>query len=238
VKSQAGIILQIDPYFPLHRPPTEFIHPESPLDETTLPSHIIAVTHAHRDHNCMESQHRFLRANRGTRLVGPKDAATLMMEGRIPKSLIHEVGVGDVVSFGDIEINFVYAKPPEGDPEAGIPAPPVVHLGMVVVAGGRRLYFSGDPIATFAEREDLLEPVRALRPEVGFLTTHPSEGEFPDFEGSYRIAEALGLRRVVPAHYECFVKRTFNPREWEKGLRSYTCKIEPLIIPYNQAVVL
>ncbi len=95
-----------------------------------------------------------------------------------------------------------------------------------------RVYISGDPVNTFGDHEELLQPVRQLKPDLGLLTTHPSEGEFPFFDGSAKIASALGLKAAVPAHYSCFVRRNYEPREWAAHLQG----VEPLIIPYNQSI--
>ena len=79
----------------------------------------------------------------------------------------------------------------------------MTHLGYVVDAGGVRVYISGDPVNTFAEHEALLAPIRDLKPDIGLLTNHPSEGEFPFFAGSAKMASALDLkprcRPIMPA---------------------------------------
>ena len=49
-KDSEGMVTQVDPYFPLDRPPDQFIHPESPLDETTLRTDFVLLTHDHGDH--------------------------------------------------------------------------------------------------------------------------------------------------------------------------------------------
>jgi hypothetical protein len=104
-----------------------------------------------------------------------------------------------------------------------------------VVLGGVRVYISGDPINTFGAHEELLRPIAALEPDIGLLTTHPNEGEFPFFDGSVEMAVKLGLKTAVPAHYECFVKRTYDPKEWAAGFAADGP--DTLIIPYNTAVV-
>ena len=105
----------------------------------------------------------------------------------------------------------------------------------MVEVGDVRVYISGDPVNTFANHEDLLQPIRDLKPDIGLLTNHPTEGEFPFFEGSAKTAVELGLKTAVPAHYDCFVKRTYDPKDWASHLPPNGPT--PLIIPYNQAVV-
>jgi L-ascorbate metabolism protein UlaG (beta-lactamase superfamily) len=132
-------------------------------------------------------------------------------------------------------IHSFYSKPPAGDPQANIPPPDSTHLGYVLELGGLKLYISGDAINTLADHDELLGPIAALRPDIGFLTTHPTEGEFPFFEGSLRMARKLGLRTAVPSHYACFAKRTYDPKQWAALFGPGDPK--PLIIPWNSHVI-
>ena len=235
LKDCDGTIVQVDPYFPLWRPSSEFIHVKAPLDEATLPSDAILVTHDHRDHNCPESQQRFLQANSRTRFFGTRECVTRLRDSRISPELSTAVTAGESFRVGSMTVTTVYAKPPEGDAEQEIDAPDVEHLGFVIEAGAQRVWFTGDPIHNLDRRKDLLDPIRGLQPTVAVLTTHPTEGEFPFFEGSWAAASYVGAGVAVPSHYDCFVKRTYDPREWAAGARA---GIKPLIIAYNTSVVL
>ncbi len=234
-KDGAGTVVQVDPYFPRERPADRFIHSQPPLDEATLPTDYVLLTHNHRDHTCIESLLRIHAAFPGCRFVGPPESVALMAEAGIPQTLLATVTAGQQATLGTMVAHAVWAKPPQGAPEDGIPAPDVQHLGYVLEAGPVRIYISGDPINTFADHEELLAPIRALKPEIGLLTTHPTEGEFPFFDGSAKMARALGLRTAVPAHYACFVKRNYDPAEW--AARFSADGPRPLIIPYNGHVI-
>ena len=133
---------------------------------------------------------------------------------------------------GSMNAHAVWAKPPDGLPEDEINPPDVTHLGYVLEAGNARVYISGDPVNTFGDHGGL-HYVRQLKPDIGLLTTHPDEGEFPFFEGSAKIASALSLKAAVPAHYYCFVRRNYDPTKWARHLSG----VDPLIIPYNQSVI-
>lgn len=235
LRDSAGITIQLDPYFPRERPPERFIDSEPPLDETTLPTDYVLLTHNHRDHTWPESLLRIHGAFPACRFVGPEESIANLREHGVPAELMTAVTAGDTVELDSMWAHVVWAKPPEGAPEDGIPAPDVDHLGYVVEAGGVRVYVSGDPINTFADHDELIKPIAALKPDIGFLTTHPNEGEFPYFEGSVRTAVKLGLKAAVPAHYACFVKRDYDPAEW--AARFPDEGPEPLIIPYKGSVV-
>lgn len=236
LKSASGVVVLIDPYFPHVRPAEKFIYVEPPVDEAEIPANYVLLTHDHSDHTCIETLGRVRLASPSARYIGPVESINHIAEAGIAQEQATVVSAGDEVQLGGISVNAVYAKPPGGDPDAGIQPPDVTHLGYVVDLEGVRLYFSGDPINTFAEHDDLVDAVRALGPVVGFFTTHPSEGEFPFFDGSQAMARKVGVRMAVPAHYQCFVKRNYDPAEWAKGFGPGDPK--PMIMGYNETIVL
>ncbi len=232
LKDATGAVLQIDPYFPRQRSADRFIHPEPPLDETTLPTDFVLLTHNHGDHTWPESIERIRQSSPTCRFVGPQESIDkILADTDVDSAHTHVVEAGDTVQLAGYSVHVVYAKPPAGDSNAGIKPPDVTHLGYVVVVDGVRLYFSGDPINTFAQHPELTQPVADLHPRIGFLTTHPSEGEFPFFAGSVAVAQAVGLTHAVPAHRACFVKRDYDPNDW--AAQFPTGGPSPLIIPRN-----
>ena len=235
LKDAAGTVVQVDPYFPAQRPPERYIHAVPPLDETTLPTNYVLLTHNHRDHTWPESLLRIHASFPNCRFVGPAESMDNLREHSVPESQLTTVETGASMALGTVVAHVVWAKPPGGAPQDGIEPPDVTHLGYVVEIGGVRVYISGDPINTFADHDELLAPIVALRPDIGFLTTHPNEGEFPFFDGSVKTALKLGLKAAVPAHYACFVKRTYDPQEW--AARFPADGPQTIIIPYNQATV-
>lgn len=233
LKDPTGTIVQLDPYFPRERPPDTFLHPRPPLHEASLRTDWVLLTHDHGDHTCVESLERLGAAYPEARYLGPVESIRRLHAAGFPADRTTVIAAGEGLSLGSMTIHALWSKPSEGIAADGIAAPDVQHLGYVIEVGPVRVYVTGDLVNTFADHEELLAPVRALRPTVGLLTTHPDEGEFPYFEGSARMAASLGLKAAVPAHYQCFVRRTYDPREWARHLRGVT----PLLIPYNQAVV-
>ncbi len=236
LKDSSRTIILIDPFFPTHRPGSEYIHPTSPLDETTLPTNYVLVTHDHRDHNCVESQLRLLGANRGVRFVGTKECFRRMKDARVPEHQMIALTAGESTQLGTMHAYAFFAKPPDGCPDHNIPPPDVEHLGYIVEAEGLRIYFSGDPVNCFAKCNSLIGPIRDRRPDLAILTTHPTEGEFPYFDGSAETARLIGAKTAIPAHYECFTKRTYDPTIWA-GHFSRTSDPNPILIPYDSTLV-
>ena len=232
LKDPQGTIVQVDPYYPRERPADRFVHARPPLNEESLRTDYVLLTHDHGDHTCIESIERIVGTYPDVRFVGPEQSIKHIRASNIDNDSV-TVTAGDTAELGTMTAHTVYAKPPAGLPDDGIDPPDVNHLGYVVEAGGVRIYISGDPVNTFGNHEELLAPIRELKPDIGFLTNHPKEGEFPFFDGSAKIASALGLKTASPTHYSCFVSRDYDPQEWAAGLQG----VEPLIIPYNQSVV-
>lgn len=233
IKDSAGIIVQIDPYFPRERPADRFIHPTPPLDEAELPTDYVLLTHAHGDHTCPESIQRIWETSSETRFIGPEESVRqILAETDVAEANVSEISAGHSVTIGkNLIVHAVYAKPPAGDIDANIAPPDVTHLGYVITMDGVTLYFSGDPINTFAEHDKLIAAVAAYEPDIGLLTNHPTEGEFPFYDGCVKMASRIGLKYVVPAHRACFVTRDYDAVEW--AAQFPTDGPKPLIIPRN-----
>lgn len=235
LRSAAGEVVQIDPYFPAERPADTYLHRDPPLVEKDLPTDFVVVTHDHGDHTCAETIGRIAAASPAAHYVGPSESIEHIRRTVPSGAELTVVTAGDRCALGTMTLHAVWSKPPDGAPADGIDPPNVQHLGYVIDAEGVRVYVSGDPINTFAEHESLLAPIRALRPDVGLMTCHPNEGEFPFFEGSVKSAVEIGLRTAIPAHYQCFVKRNYDPADWASHFPSNGP--ETLIVGYNESVV-
>jgi L-ascorbate metabolism protein UlaG (beta-lactamase superfamily) len=236
LKDSRGKIMLIDPYFPTERPAEQFIRPQPPVVEAELPVDYVLLTHAHLDHTNSETIRRIHAASPEARYIGPKESvAQILGETDVDAEHTTIIAAGETVSLDDLTIHGFYSKPPNGDPEAGIRPPRVTHLGFVIVMEGIKLYVTGDAINTFGEHDEMIAPIAATKPDIGFITTHPTEGEFPFFDGSVTLARKLGLKTVVPSHYACFAKRTYDPQEWAALFGSEDPT--PLVIPWNSHVI-
>jgi L-ascorbate metabolism protein UlaG (beta-lactamase superfamily) len=223
LKDATGAIVLVDPWFPQNRPPEKFIHSEPPFDARTMKVDAVLLTHNHSDHTCAESLARIAATSPGVRIIGTRESIEKLRTSGMEDRRFQIVGPGDSVEAATFRAHAVLSKLPDTSP--------MLHLGYVIETGGGRIYVSGDPQNDFGTNPRLLEPVAALGPDIGFLTTHPTEGEFPFFEGTARTARAIGLKAAVPSHYACLVKRTYDPHQWAEAFPGAT----PLriIVPYD-----
>jgi len=236
LKDSQGTVLLVDPYFPHERPPERFIRSQPPVAESDLPTDYVLMTHAHSDHTNSETIVRIHEAWPQAKYIGPKESiAQIVQDATVSEDQTITIAASESLSLGDIVVYAFYSKPPQGDPKAGIKPPRVTHLSYVIEMESLKLYITGDPINNLAEQGDLIAPIAALQPDIGFLTTHPTEGEFPFFEGSLLLAQKLGLKTAVPSHYACFAKRTFDPEEWAALFSTEGPK--PLITPWNSYII-
>jgi L-ascorbate 6-phosphate lactonase len=236
IKDAQGTITLVDPYFPHQRPPERFVRPTPPVVEAELPVHYVLLTHDHGDHTNPETIARIYAAWPEAVYVGPEDAiATVLTKTPVDAAHTRTIAAGDTLTVGPLTVHAFYSKIPEGDPAAGIPPANAIHLGYVVEIEGLKLYFTGDLINNFAEHDELIAPIAALEPEIGFLVTHPTEGEFPFFDGSHKMACKLGLKAAVPSHYQCFAKRTYDPAGWAALFGEGDP--QPIVIPWNSHIL-
>lgn len=235
IKTPKGTIILVDPYFPHDRPADVFIHREPPLDESTLPVHGVLLTHDHGDHTHLETLERVINKSPETVFLGPIESKIRVGKLGVGDDNFTTVEVGSSYSIDDLNVHVVYAKPPEGDPDNNIDRPDVTHIGFVIESDNVRLYITGDPINTFANIDALVDPVKVLAPQVGWVTCHPTEGEFPFFEGCVKMAQRIGLEQIFPSHYQCFVERNYEPDAWASKFPKDGPK--PRVVNYNDTVL-
>ena len=110
---QQGNILQIDPYSPHERPADRFIHAQPPLDEATLPTNFVLLTHAHGDHTNSETIARIHQAFPEAQYIGPSESIQqIIRDTDVIEDQTLSIQAGDQVSFGGWIIHVIYAKPP------------------------------------------------------------------------------------------------------------------------------
>src|SRR4051794_13695219 len=170
---------------------------------------VVLISHLHRDHLDLPSLRR---VPAKTPVVLPRGAGGWAR--RAGAERIHEVGPGETVSVGQIEVTAVGA---EHDGPRAFWGAEIEPLGYVIRGGGRAVYFAGDT-DLFGEMSALPPLDLALLPVWGW---GPSVGAgHLDPEAAARALGLLRPRLAVPIHWG-----TFYPA----GLRRL--RPEPLVRP-------
>jgi hypothetical protein len=50
-----------------------------------------------------------------------------------------------------------------------------------------------------------------------------------------KMAQKIGLKTAAPSHYQCFVKRNYDPQTWVAAFPQEGTEL--LLIPYNHYVI-
>ena len=174
---------------------------------------VVTSSHNHTDHLDAETLRPLISANPRMQLVIP-EANRAFVTQRLGGDSEWPIGLdhGATAVFGICEFHGIAAAHDELDLDANGRH---LYLGYVIRCGGWTLYHSGDTLIY----PGLAEKLRAFAPiDVAFL---PINGNRPerriagnlDGREAAQLAHGIGVRWVVPCHYEMFAFNTADPRE-------------------------
>jgi L-ascorbate metabolism protein UlaG (beta-lactamase superfamily) len=223
VVRNADVCIMIDPFFSRPGDPARYLHDEAPVRPDELQPDAVFCTHNHSDHTDPGFLVPLAQHSPGTRFFGPPESAQAMIAAGVHADRVRPVGPGGVLEVGGATVAVVLSKTPE--------VSDVAHLGYIAELAGVRIYNTGDIMRGVTREPSLMEPLRRAAPHIAVLTTSPTEEEFPDFGEAAQLAAAIGARVAVPAHYDCFAKRTFDPVPFAERFRG-SAATRAEIIPY------
>jgi L-ascorbate metabolism protein UlaG (beta-lactamase superfamily) len=169
---------------------------QGPAPDPEIPDRcdLVLISHLHRDHLDLPSLRRFPSS---TPLVVPRDVTRWVAKGGAEN--VREVGVGETVSVGEVELTGVRAVH-DGyrDRHRGAEIEP---LGYLIRSGGRTIYFAGDTdlfpeMSALGPVDVALLPVWGWGPSVGDGHLNP--------ERAARALELIRPRMAVPIHWGTF----------------------------------
>lgn len=218
----ARVCIMIDPFFSRPGDPARYVHDEAPVRPDELQPDAVFCTHNHSDHTDPGFLVPLARYSPATRFYGPPESAKAMTEAGIAADRVRALGKGEMLKVGVASVQVVLSKTPA--------VSDVAHLGYIAGLAGVRIYNTGDIMRGVTREPSLMEPLRRAAPHIALITTSPTEEEFPDFDEAAELAVAVGARVAVPAHYDCFAKRTFEPSPFASAFQGSPTRAE--IIPY------
>ena len=167
--------------------------PPPPSDLPAIPD-LVLISHLHRDHLDLRSLRRLPSS---TPLVVPRDATHWAR--RSGADDIREIGLGQTISVGGIEVTGVRAlHSGYRDRTYGSPIEP---LGYLIRSGGRTVYFAGDT-DLFPEMSEFGPVDLALLPVWGWGTSI-GEGHLDPHRAAHAL-EMIRPRLAVPIHWGTF----------------------------------
>ena len=217
-------LIIIDPFFSRTRPAENFLHQASPLRADELGPDAVLCTHNHSDHTDPAFLSDLSQHWPATRFFGPPESAREMIASGVPADRVGVLQPGDEVRIAEALVQVVLSKTAE--------VSDVAHYGYLVqIGGGPKVYNTGDIMRGATREPALMEPLRRAAPAVALITTSPTEEEFPDFAEAALLVREIGAQVAIPAHYDCFTRRTFDPAGFAAQFPEGSAP-RPVIIPY------
>lgn len=215
--------VMVDPFFSRPGPPDKYLHDEAPIAAAEYGPDAVFCTHNHTDHTDPGFLVPLAEAFPQTAFFGPPETAEALGAAGITAEKISAVEPSDAVELPGVAIQVLLSKTPE--------VSDVAHYGYLFDFNGARVWNTGDIMRGVTREPSLLGPVQRAAPHVALITTSPTEKEFPDFEEAAALARAVGARVAVPAHYNCFARRTFDPEPFAEAFAD-SDETRAVIIPY------
>ena len=174
---------------------------------------VVSSSHNHTDHLDAETLVPILANNPGIQFIIPEANRAFVAE-RVHCSLDFPIGLNDgmAVQLGEFSFHGIPAKHNEIDrDEQGH----CRYMGYVIRFGNCSIYHSGDTL-WFDELPELLRPFSvdlALLPINGNKPERKVAGNLDHLE-AVKLAKVLGVKTVIPCHYDMFSFNTADVRDF------------------------
>ncbi|MDR0401122.1 MAG: MBL fold metallo-hydrolase [Treponema sp.] len=181
----------IDPYFSDSIAAQGFIRLYSPLPRKgELETEYVIATHDHGDHLDIETLRDYVRWKR---FYGPPACVDHLKREGFSAGKMEVFKRGDGISLGGFRLSAVHAEHTEDS------------IGIIVEAGGRKIYFSGDTLMN-----PRLFAIAEQKPDAGFICINGKFGNMT-WQEAVIFAHALGLKNAFPCHYDLFAVNAEDP---------------------------
>jgi L-ascorbate 6-phosphate lactonase len=215
VKSPGGKIVAVDPYLsnackaigdaagfnmdrmvPPPLPPSELVGIDA-----------YAITHSHGDHLDPETLNPYRAAGGAGPFVAPAETIEKLHALGIPATQTAMIWPNKTITYGDLSLRATFAIPFAGDD--------LTHVGYLVsVAGGPKLYISGD-----TGYHDILGlSLAEHKPDMAAVVINPAFRNLSPAEAA-RLAQQIDARVVFPCHYDLFPDNSLPPQLLHTNLK-------------------
>lgn len=176
---------------------------------------VVSSSHNHTDHLDAETLQPVLHNNPGIQFIIPEANRGFVAE-RVHCSLSFPLGMNDgsSVTIGPFTFHGIPAKHNEIDRDD---AGNCKYMGYVIQAGPYSIYHSGDTLWF----DEMVPLVKKFKPDIALL---PVNGNDPsrkvagnlDAREAAKLAKDLGVKWVIPCHYDMFLFNTADVNEFVK----------------------
>lgn len=188
----------------------------------------LIATHPHYDHFDKDAIPGLMQNGR-TQLYASancsQEVERLQPAGKVDKTHVHYVRVGDSARLDDIAIDFVPCDHGQAAPDA---------FGLVIVMDGRRIYIAGDTCLRLDIVPGLLE-----KGPFDYMIA-PINGAFGNLNESecVQLAAAINPGCVIPCHYGMFAAHGGSPGLFREEMISKLPEQDYLLVAPSEAVAL
>jgi L-ascorbate metabolism protein UlaG (beta-lactamase superfamily) len=227
--SHGGFRLIIDPYLSdsLTRKYAETTKPHERISRLVIaPERLtdisfITSSHNHTDHLDGETLAKLIGANPGVKVIVPRANYTFALDRLVSAGVANAatylvaIPVDETLTMSDIHGCTITAVPAAHEALDTDENGDYRYHGYCITIGGKTIYHSGDCVPYAG----LVDAVAPHHPDVALLPINgrdPSRGVSGNFSGpeAAALAQSLGVKHVIPNHYDLFAFNTADPQEF------------------------
>ena len=191
----------------------------APLDPASIDADVFVITHDHMDHLDEGTLRKIdLCAHL---FAAPASCREHLRRLGVPQERLLRFDRGESFGIVDAELHAVFADHTEDS------------IGLVVRAGGRTIYFTGDTL--FSPR--LAKEAAPFSPDILVTCINGRWGNMGAEEAA-DVARALDVKVAIPTHYGMFAENTADPMDFVRAFGAARCRLlqmyEPVEIEVRQ----
>jgi L-ascorbate metabolism protein UlaG (beta-lactamase superfamily) len=181
----------------------------------------VTSSHNHTDHLDGETLAKLIGANPGVKVIVPRANYTFALDRLVSAGVanaatyIMAIPVDETLTLSDIHGCTITAVPAAHEALDTDENGDYRYHGYCITIGGKTIYHSGDCVPYAG----LVDAVAPHHPDVALLPINgrdPSRGVSGNFSGpeAAALAQSLGVKHVIPNHYDLFAFNTADPQEF------------------------
>jgi L-ascorbate metabolism protein UlaG (beta-lactamase superfamily) len=181
----------------------------------------VSSSHNHTDHLDGETLAKLIEANPDVKVIVPRANCTFALDRLVSAGVanaatyIMAIPVDETLTLSDIHGCTITAVPAAHEALDTDENGDYRYHGYCITIGGKTIYHSGDCVPYAG----LVDAVAPHHPDVALLPINgrdPSRGVSGNFSGpeAAALAQSLGVKHVIPNHYDLFAFNTADPQEF------------------------